>query len=465
VGIHSDTRDGSVGTDKALRTRHVATFHTIFADYVARVDWPEDRLRAERTRALRALIAAALKGSSWHRKRLAGIDVARVTERDLEAVPVMTKRDLMDNFDEIVTDRRLSREICERHLERLEGDAYLCEEYHAVASGGSSGQRGVYVYGWDAWAICWASMARFPHRDWMSDPRLAGVPRVAAVIAASKPTHVSAAFRLTFSSTRDPEHLFPVNQPLERIVADLNSLQPTELIGYSSLLGCLARQASAGQLRISPRRVAAISEPLLPQTRAAIRAAWNVPIGARYGMSEGVFAGFCGQRNHLPDDLCIFEPVAVDGTPTKTGSTSDKVYITNLYNDTLPLIRFEVTDEVTVLRGPCPCGSVFRTIADPQGRLDDTFIYPGGISIHPHVFRSALIQQPRIVEYQVRQTNVGAEISVVVDGAVDTERLTSELVDALGALGLDRPDVTITRVSAIQRQPTGKLKLFVPLPN
>jgi phenylacetate-CoA ligase len=165
---------------------------------------------------------------------------------------------------------------------------------------------------------------RFPQRDWRSDPTLAGVSRVAVVVAASKATHVSAAFRLTFSTPRNREHLLPVSLPLERIVASLNRLQPTEVIGYSSLLASLAREASAGRLRISPRRVAAIAEPLLPDARAAIRGAWDVPIGNRYGTSEGVFAGFCGHRNHLPDDLCIFEPVRVDGHPVKTGSPSHK---------------------------------------------------------------------------------------------------------------------------------------------
>jgi hypothetical protein len=36
-----------------------------------------------------------------------------------------------------------------------------------------------------------------------------------------------------------------------------------------------------------------------------IRQASDVPIGNRYGMSEGVFAGFCGHGIHLPEDLCL----------------------------------------------------------------------------------------------------------------------------------------------------------------
>ena len=63
-------------------------------------------------------------------------------EADLERLPVMTKADLMDNFDDIVTDARLSRDLCEDHLERA--DEYLLDEFHVVASGGSSGQRGVF---------------------------------------------------------------------------------------------------------------------------------------------------------------------------------------------------------------------------------------------------------------------------------------------------------------------------------
>lgn len=158
-------RDGGLGTDESLRERLIATFEGMLPEYLARIEWSAARLQEERSRALRALIEAAIRGSRWHPERLAHIDIARMTHAEVEALPVMTKADLMEHFDEIVTDRRLSREACERHLEGLGGDAYLLGEYHVVASGGSTGQRGVYVYGWDAWATCWASMARFPQRD------------------------------------------------------------------------------------------------------------------------------------------------------------------------------------------------------------------------------------------------------------------------------------------------------------
>ncbi len=409
------------------------------------------------------MLTHATEHSPWHRERLAGLDLENVSDADVETLPTMTKSDLMDNFDDIVTDRRVTRELCDRHLANLTDDTYLLGEYHVVASGGSSGQRGVFVYGWEAWATLWASIVRFQHREWAADPTLAGVPRVTAVVAASNPTHISAAIGRTFSTPRDPRHLFPVNQPLERIVAGLNALVPTILMGYSSFLAHLALEARAGRLRIAPRRVIAISEPLLPEIRAALDEAWGVPIANGYGMSEGAFTGCCGQSIHLPDDLCLLEPVDSAGRPVSAGTPAARVLLTNLYNPVSPLIRYEVTDELTVLERPCVCGSPLRRIADPQGRLDDTFTYAEGITIHPYVFRSLLGERREIVEYQVRQTAHGAAIEIVSQLPLDTLPLARELEAALAALGLLQPEVTVTDATALDRQPSGKLQRFVPI--
>jgi phenylacetate-coenzyme A ligase PaaK-like adenylate-forming protein len=371
----------------------------------------------------------------------------------------------MDDFDDIVTDPRLTRAGCERHLGYADeaGGGYLHGEYQVVASGGSSGLRGMFVYGWDGWALLWASLVRFQYRDWSGDPALVGVPRVTAAVAASSPTHLSAALSRTFSTPGTPRVLFPVSRPVEQIVSGLNDLQPTLLMCYSSFLPRLAAEAEAGRLRIAPRRVLAISEPLLPEVRELAERTWRAPIGISYGMSEGLFTGSCGYGTHLPDDLCLVETVDDRGRPVAPGTTSGRVYLTTLYNHTLPLIRYDVTDELTVLEGPCPCGSGMRRIADPQGRLDDTFTY-GGVSVHPHLFRSALGRSPEIIEYQVHQTPRGALIRVVARSRVDTDALAQHLGHALCGVGVARARVELTQVATLDRQVSGKLRRFVPLP-
>ena len=458
-----DERSLKDESELALRRLHTQSVERLLPEYISRIDWPTARLQEERTVALRALLSAVVERSPWYRERLQGVDIDALSDTDIAKLPVMTKTDLMDNFDAIVTDGRLNRRLCEDHLDRSPGD-HLLGEFQVVASGGSSGQRGVYVYGWDAWTICYASNVRFQARDWSHDPTLATVARIIAVVAAASPTHLSGALSKTFSSGGNGRHLFPVSLPLDEIVAGLNRLQPTVLMGYSSFLPRLALEALAGRLVIGPRRVIALSEPLLPEARQAIGDAWGVPIADGYGMSEGVFAGSCGHGNHLPDDVCIFETVDAEGRPVEPGTLSHRVLVTNLYNHTQPLIRFEVTDEVSVIDRACPCGSSMRLLEDPQGRLDDIFVYENALNVHPHLFRSALGQQRAVIEYQVRQTPRGAAIAIVTSATIDLRPLHRKIVDALETLGLSEPSLTIEIVVAIPRQASGKLKRFIPNP-
>ena len=145
------------------------------------------------------------------------------------------------------------------------------------------------------------------------------------------------------------------------------------------------------------------------------------------------------------------------------GQPGERILVTNLYNPVLPLIRFEVTDEVAIVPGSCPCGSALRRIGDPQGRLDDTFVYPDGTTVHPHVFRDVLGQHPMTVEYQVRQTSGGADIAIVTEGPIDEAALAGSVAAALQRVGLAQPVVIVDLVAAIDRQSSGKLKRFVPL--
>ena len=141
------------------------------------------------------------------------------------------------------------------------------------------------------------------------------------------------------------------------------------------------------------------------------------------------------------------------------GTRSAKVLLTNLYNPVLPLIRYELTDEITMLDATCPCGSQHRLIEDPYGRQDDSFRY-GDTLVHPHLFRTVLGTQPSIIEYQVHQTPHGAHIFIRGHAGAQTQ---VELQRGLEQLGVTQPNITITNVEKIERQDTGKIKRFVPL--
>jgi phenylacetate-coenzyme A ligase PaaK-like adenylate-forming protein len=136
------------------------------------------------------LLRKAKDSSPWHRGRLSRIDPDQAAEADLQAIPPMTKEDLMRDFDAILTDQRLSRQMVEAHIDHLEGDAYLLDEYHVVASGGSSGTRGVFVYDWDGWLKCALTMQKWRLQVQLADPNLY-LTAVRANIAGGKATHMT----------------------------------------------------------------------------------------------------------------------------------------------------------------------------------------------------------------------------------------------------------------------------------
>jgi phenylacetate-coenzyme A ligase PaaK-like adenylate-forming protein len=394
------------------------------------------------------------------------MDPQLLDTKTLAELPAMTKDDLMEHFDDIVTDDRLRLDVVEAHLESLTSDAYLFDRYHAVASGGSTGRRGVFVYDWDGWARAYCSVLRFEIRARQRHPELAAAPNVNAKVFSRVASHLSGSLFETFANPDNVWHAFAVNQPVDEIVAGLNAAQPTVLFGYPSSLHPLVHEAEAGRLRIAPRRVLTSGEALLPEIRTALEATWGVPVANMWSASEAPAAApSCGESPgiHLSDDLVIIEPVDAAGRPVPLGVRSDKVLLTNLYNHTLPLIRYEITDEMTFLDESCPCGSAFQRIADPHGRLDDTFDYGNGVSVHPLVFRSPLSRRRQIVEYQVCQTPAGAFVRVRATAPFDEETLVADIEAGLARLGLPAPEVTLGLVDRLERQHSGKLKRFVPL--
>jgi phenylacetate-CoA ligase len=138
---------------------------------------------------------------------------------------------MMPDLEGIWTDPRLACDSVEAHLDSLSDDAYLFDEYHAVASGGSSRTRGIFVYGWDAWAIGNLTFARFRRRRMQSDPQI-GLHAPAVMIAGGKATHMTFAMARAFGviSKNTP---IPASLPVAEIVSRLNELQPVVLAGLS----------------------------------------------------------------------------------------------------------------------------------------------------------------------------------------------------------------------------------------
>lgn len=452
---------------EAIRQRHVADIMAKAPENIARITWSQSQIRAEREVRLRHLVGAAKIRSPWHARRLAKVDPETFTEEDLTELPPMTKDDAMANWDEIVADPRLSIDVANRHIESLTSDAYLLDRYHVVASGGTSGTRGVFPWDWDAWTWLFMGGSRNTIVRVLQAAERLGRPPVMAMVEAAHPAHMSNAAGETFSTPMLSVERLPVTLPLDEIVEGLNRVQPTFLMAYGSVLGELAQAAADGKLNIAPTWVSSTSEVLRPATRAQAEAQWGVIVSNGYASSEGGFMGSgCAQSTgiHLTEDLLIVEPVDDNGRPVPVGQRSTRIYITNLINPVFPLIRYEIGDRITFLDAPCPCGSAYRRIADIEGRTDEAFVYGGGVRVHPLVFDTVIDRVPHVLDFRVKQTSSGATVEVKVTGPVDTDQIAADVAAGLHRAGLTDAGVAVRVVDSLGRSATGKLKRFVPLP-
>jgi hypothetical protein len=123
----------------ALQARFGRALASRLGPHIERLDWNPQELADHQCRQLRVLLGTALGRSPFHARRLAGIDPDRFELGQLSELPVMSKAQMMDGFDELLTDRRLTRERAERRLAASAQRAGLLDDrYVCLASGGSS---------------------------------------------------------------------------------------------------------------------------------------------------------------------------------------------------------------------------------------------------------------------------------------------------------------------------------------
>ena len=150
--------------------------------------------------------------------------------------------------------------------------------------------------------------------------------------------------------------------------------------------------------------------------RIAVTEAFGVPVIDLFASTEGLVGHSEPGDTVLTfaGDTCIAECADDEGRPVPDGVASSKVLVTNLHNLTQPIIRYELTDRFT----PAGTSEGGALRASVEGRSDDLFRYAEA-SVHPFVIGAPLLHAPAVREFQIRQTERGADIAAVIDGDFD----------------------------------------------
>jgi phenylacetate-CoA ligase len=425
-------------------------------EQLARDRWSRDRLLAYQGERLRALIAHAVAASPYYREVL-GPDAAS-GDVPLQELPTLPKATLMDNFDRIVTEPRLRRAELEAHLAGPgAGQPYL-GRYRLFTTAGTTGLRGLFVEDADEFAV-WIGTCLRGLACWGVGPatRLAG-------IGSPSPLHISnQVYAALLAGRAGAAPRLAVTTPVPEMVAALNAFQPEALTAYPSVAAALAEEQLQGRLRIAPTLVATSSEVQTADMRRRIGEAWRVTPLDFYGTTEALIpaAGRPGQVGmDILEDLVVLEVTDEHDRPVPPGVPGHKVLLTNLVNRVQPLLRYELSDSVTLAGGPNPLGLPYARIAAVDGRSDDVITLPaaggGRVAVLPFRLQAPFSELLEVRQYQVVHDLAGLRVAVVLrdQAPADTPaRVRAALVRELRDAGAVPPPIEVTPVPEIERDP------------
>ncbi len=420
------------------RTIDLAAGLLIAQRFAARDSWSRSRLFAYQAQAFRKIVRHAATASPFYRDLYRSIDLDGGFEPT--HLPVINKRRLMDNFDSVVTDHRLRRLDLDRHLANAVRDEMLFGTYRIVATAGTTGLRGVFVYDRAAWRVILANTIRWQRFAGIV-PRLHRRVRIAS-IGADNPMHLTS--RIPMSGNVGLFHLLHLQatDPIDRLIRALTDFQPDVVLPYPSVAALLAREQLAGRFAIAPRVIATHSEMLTPEMARLIEQAWGIKPFNHYGLTEEPhIAADCARHAglHLFEDTAMVEVVDDDLRPVPDGMPGTRYLLTNLYNRVQPLIRYEVTDMLCKVAQPCACGRPFTLIAGVGGRSEDMLRLPradgrpGDAQVTPMVISLAIEAFLGVREYAAEHDAEGIKLRLVVPDGQERRRIAAELPARLNA--------------------------------
>lgn len=381
-------------------------------DVVAASHATPDGIAARQTRRLARLLDAAQRGSRLYRERLKG---RAVDSTPLHALAVVTRRELMQRFDDWVTDPRLKRdELCAFTADSARiGEPFL-GRYVIWESSGTSGQPGIFVQDaqtmavYDALEALRRSTPR-PLARWMDPLYLS--ERMAFVGATTG--HFASYVMLERLRQLNPwmaqtARSFSILQPSNALVEGLNAFAPTVLATYPTAAALLADEAVKGRLHVSVGEVWTGGETLSAVVRERIENGLGCTVRNSYGASEFLTIGWECAHGHLHAnaDWVILEPVDEHYRPVPASQPSCAVLLTNLANTVQPLIRYDLGDQITMHGERCACGSPLPVI-EVQGRQDAALVMAGRdgkpVTLLPLALTTVLEDQAGVFDFQLRQ--------------------------------------------------------------
>jgi len=281
----------------------------------------------------------------------------------------------------------------------------------------------------------------------------------------------------------DPVHVCHISRtlPIDEQLEQLIRARPHVITGHPSCLELVAEEIHGRSPGFAPRLVVCRGELLSDNRRSTLQESFGCKIVDYYSCDEvGNIAWECPvneHRLHVSTDGCVVEVVDENGESLPAGAEG-LILVTNLFNRTMPFIRYCLGDRGSLLGGEddirCSCGYVGPSLALLAGRKEDYWWLPDGRRISPRVIDSQVasalaspsgdyyyakcyqcIQETRdtvrvLVLLEDRApTDLSARITQAIKGISSDIECRVELVEAFPSLDSRKHRSVISRVQVL----------------
>lgn len=358
------------------------------------------------------------------------------TVQDLKRIPIITKKDVRDNYPEKIVAKNTNLDDC------------------FIAN--TSGSTGIPL------KICFS----YKDRDYLHSLTSyiyleAGVRWFDKIVAIQFiPNDKNRNWFNKFGKIF--RHTISVLDPIEDIFNELCTIKPNVIYTYPSILSLLAIEKNNNKSFFSPRQIFTTGEALTDSSREKFINIFGSDILRNYVSVEfGPLAFECKEHTgyHILTDNVVMEF-------TKNGKDIDygeigEVLVTGLNNYKMPLIRYRLGDIAVPSEAKCSCGRGLPLVKHFVGREDDFLVLPSGRKISPRMINH-IEHINGIASYKIIQKKPERIVVKIVKSEDFNGNTTRDVIGIIksGCAG-EEVSVEVELVDQISKGRTGKRRTVV----
>ena len=397
-----------------------------------------EQIAALQEEKLRSLLRFSYQHSAFYRKTFEknGITAENIDTCPLSAFPTMDKKTLLEHFDELVTVPDLKQEELRRFdaEEKADRRPYK-DKYHIVHSSGSTGKPGYFVYDEAAWNSMLLGIIRAALWH-MSMPQILKLlvkgPRIVYIAATDGRYGGAMAVGDGIDGVHAKQLYLDIKTPLTEWISQIREFKPNMIIGYPSAIKILGELVERGEIRLNIFRVISCGEALGASLRHYLVQTFQAEVINFYGASESLALGV---EENPTDGMILFDDMNV--IEVEDGN----MYLTSLYNLAQPLIRYRLSDSLTLKEPDASSRCPFTSAMGLLGRNEDILWFEDGNGhrefLHPLAVEGICIEGLR--DYQFRQISPDAfEMLAEITKTASKDAIRAEILTQMKGILMEK---------------------------